>query len=280
MLRRPAYFVRIALALLASVACNIPARAQKAPMDAAAKEIADALLKAKQQSVMVFDFSGPGQQVTQLGRKLADDFSAGLARSAPQLKVRDRSEVADPAKAFYFPPEIVLDPESTVSVAQSLSVKALVMGELTTEQDRIHVRVSAYRTKSGGGIRAMEVSWPMTDEMQRLLGKALTLPALDDFSNYPKLDRKTIKPPACLSCPRAEYSPAAMDAKLQGTVELEAIVGEDGRIRNLRVIKGLPHGLTVAAIVTVSKWRLSPAIGPEGRPVAVRQLIEVTFQLY
>jgi len=250
-------------------------------MDAAARQIAEALLKAKQQSVAVFDFSGPGEQVTELGRKLANDFSAGLTKSAAKLEVEDRSATID-GQSFFIP-EIVLDPESTAALAQSLSVKAFCMGQLTVDRDRIHVKVSAYRTKNGKGIRAMLVSWTMTDEMRKLLEKALTssfAAGSDDFSKYPMLDPKTSKTPTCLSCPRASYSPAAMDAKIQGVVELEAIVGEDGRIRNLKVIKGLPRGLTAAAIVAVSKWRLSPAIGPEGKPVAVRQLIEVTFQLY
>jgi hypothetical protein len=41
-----------------------------------------------------------------------------------------------------------------------------------------------------------------------------------------------------------------------------------------------PGGLTAQAIEAVKKWRLSPATGPDGKPAAVRQIIEVTFKLF
>jgi hypothetical protein len=34
------------------------------------------------------------------------------------------------------------------------------------------------------------------------------------------------------------------------------------------------------AVEAVLHWRLKPALGPDNKPVAVRQIIEVTFQLY
>jgi hypothetical protein len=46
------------------------------------------------------------------------------------------------------------------------------------------------------------------------------------------------------------------------------------------VAKGLGLGLDEKAIEAVRRWRLQPALGPDRRPAAVRQIIEVTFQLY
>jgi TonB family protein len=68
--------------------------------------------------------------------------------------------------------------------------------------------------------------------------------------------------------------------RVQGVVELVAVVGEDGRLTNIAVVKGLPGGLTVQAIEAVKKWRLKPATGPDGKPAAVQQIIEVTFQMF
>jgi outer membrane biosynthesis protein TonB len=45
-------------------------------------------------------------------------------------------------------------------------------------------------------------------------------------------------------------------------------------------LTGLPCGLTAAAIEAVKKWKLAPAKGPDGKPAAVRQMIEVRFNLY
>lgn len=86
--------------------------------------------------------------------------------------------------------------------------------------------------------------------------------------------------PACLYCPRADYSDEAMKVKVQGVVELVAIITPDGRVTDVHVAKGLGLGLDEKAIEAVRTWRLKPALGPDGRPASVRQVIEVTFQLY
>jgi protein TonB len=86
--------------------------------------------------------------------------------------------------------------------------------------------------------------------------------------------------PACLYCPRADYSDEAMKVKVQGVVELIAVVTADGRVTDIHVAKGLGLGLDEKAIQAVRTWRLTPARGPDGRPAAVRQIIEVAFQLF
>jgi protein TonB len=86
--------------------------------------------------------------------------------------------------------------------------------------------------------------------------------------------------PACLYCPRADYSDEAMKVKVQGVVELIAVVTADGRVTDIHVAKGLGLGLDEKAVEAVRSWRLKPALGPDGRPATVRQIIEVTFQLY
>ena len=58
------------------------------------------------------------------------------------------------------------------------------------------------------------------------------------------------------------------------------IVTEDGRIGNIRIVKRLPFGLTAAAIKAVKKWKVKPATGPDGKPAAVQQMIQISFNLY
>ncbi|MGC2330627.1 MAG: energy transducer TonB [Candidatus Acidiferrales bacterium] len=86
--------------------------------------------------------------------------------------------------------------------------------------------------------------------------------------------------PSCLYCPRADYSDAAMKVKVQGMVELVAIVTADGRVTDVHVAKGLGFGLDEKAMEAVRTWRLTPARGPDGKPAAVREIIEVEFQLF
>ncbi len=86
--------------------------------------------------------------------------------------------------------------------------------------------------------------------------------------------------PKCLYCPDAQFSDEAVKAKYQGVVYLSAIVGLDGRASDVHVVKSLGLGLDENAVAAVKTWRFTPALGPDGKPAAVRVPIEVTFRLY
>jgi TonB family protein len=85
--------------------------------------------------------------------------------------------------------------------------------------------------------------------------------------------------PACIYCPNPDYSDEARKAKYQGSVLLDVIVTADGRVIDPRVLKGPGLGLEEKAISAVKNWRMRPATGPNGRPVACRVNIEVVFRL-
>lgn len=86
--------------------------------------------------------------------------------------------------------------------------------------------------------------------------------------------------PKCVYCPDAQFSDEAVKAKYQGVVMLSAIVGLDGRATDVHVVKSLGLGLDENAMAAVKTWRFTPALGPDGKPAAVRAEIEVTFRLY
>ena len=86
--------------------------------------------------------------------------------------------------------------------------------------------------------------------------------------------------PEVISEKKPEYTSAAMRAKVQGTVEVEAIVNMDGTVTDARVVRSLDDrfGLDEKAIEAVRLWRFRPAM-KGGRPVPVRVVIELTFTL-
>jgi TonB family protein len=182
-----------------------------------------------------------------------------------------------------YAPEIVVDPSSALVFAQELGAKAFVIGSMSLGQgNMLNVELSAYRIDNGKGIKGLRVSFPLTEDMAVLMGmnaSTYELPA-DLFSKYPKATAGGYTLPRCIYCPRADYASEALNRRLEGVVELVVIVGEDGRVTDIAVARGLPGGLTAQAIEAVKKWRLKPATGPDGKPAAVRQIIEVTFRLF
>jgi periplasmic protein TonB len=73
------------------------------------------------------------------------------------------------------------------------------------------------------------------------------------------------------------YPLIARQARISGTVELEGIIGIDGRIRELRVLSGHPL-LTKAALDAVRHWVYEPT-RLNGQPVEVIAPITVHFRL-
>jgi protein TonB len=77
--------------------------------------------------------------------------------------------------------------------------------------------------------------------------------------------------------PRPLYPPLAKQARIQGVVRLNAIIGKDGTIQNLTVATGHPL-LVPAALEAVKQWVYKPTL-LNGEPVEVVTQIDVNFTL-
>lgn len=73
------------------------------------------------------------------------------------------------------------------------------------------------------------------------------------------------------------YPPLARQARVQGAVELRAIIGKTGAIENLVVVRGHPM-LATAAVEAVKQWRYRPYL-LNGEPIEVETDITVNFFL-
>lgn len=87
-----------------------------------------------------------------------------------------------------------------------------------------------------------------------------------------------IEPPRVLDQPGPLYTPEAREARLQGTVVLQLVVGADGHVVDAAVLKGLPMGLSGKAIEAVKQWTFEPA-SLHGSGVASCYAIPVNFHL-
>ena len=74
-----------------------------------------------------------------------------------------------------------------------------------------------------------------------------------------------------------DLPPLARQARIQGTVVLQARDQQDGRIENLHVISGHPM-LVPSALEAVKQWKYKPYI-LNGEPVEVETQITVNFTL-
>ena len=84
--------------------------------------------------------------------------------------------------------------------------------------------------------------------------------------------------PTILYREKAQYTREAKDNKIEGQVVLKVVFGADGQLGDIKVVQGLPYGLTQSAIEAASKIRFEPAV-KDGQPVSVRGSLEFTYNL-
>lgn len=86
-----------------------------------------------------------------------------------------------------------------------------------------------------------------------------------------------IRPPQKIFNVPPEYPAVARAAHVSGVVILEAVIGEDGLVRDVRVLRSIAL-LDAAAVEAVRQWRFKPTL-LNGEPVPVVMTITVNFQL-
>ena len=85
-------------------------------------------------------------------------------------------------------------------------------------------------------------------------------------------------PVEVLQKPTPTYTDEARKLHIEGEVLLEVEFGASGRLRVLRVVRGLGHGLDEAAMTAAEKIRYKPAMR-QGQPVNSTATLHIVFQI-
>ena len=93
-----------------------------------------------------------------------------------------------------------------------------------------------------------------------------------------RLAEPGVSAPVLVKEVKADYTPDAKTAQVEGSVKLECVVTSDGSVSNPRVVQPLHPSLDAAALKALSQWQFKPGT-KDGKPVAVRVEIEMTFAL-
>ena len=81
-----------------------------------------------------------------------------------------------------------------------------------------------------------------------------------------------------LNKPEPPYTEEARAKRTSGVVRLRAVLGADGRVRNVVAVRRLPNGLTESAVEVARRIRFTPAtLG--GRPVSQVVMLEYHFEV-
>ncbi len=86
--------------------------------------------------------------------------------------------------------------------------------------------------------------------------------------------------PRCAYCPDPQYTDEAREAKLQGKVTLQVLVGADGRAAEIRIVQGIGLGLDERAAQAIRGWKFAPAQDAGRRAVPAWVTVEAIFRLF
>ena len=87
-----------------------------------------------------------------------------------------------------------------------------------------------------------------------------------------------IVPAEILSKPVPIYTEEARAKRIEGEVLLEVVLEASGKLRVLRIVRGLGHGLDDAAVHAAEQIRFKPAL-QDGQPSDSTVVLHVIFQL-
>lgn len=87
-----------------------------------------------------------------------------------------------------------------------------------------------------------------------------------------------VKAPVAINRKEPNYTDLARKAHVTGVVIVEAVIDSNGNVDRVKVLKGLPMGLSEEAVEAVKAWHFKPGTY-EGKPVDVIFTLTVNFKL-
>lgn len=245
------------------------ATGNKPPLVAVAAAVGAALARAGSKSVVVFDFCNTDGELSALGEKLADRFSAALQIAQPELVTEDRSDLSGKIVQAGFSPEFVHVAQYDSTFARALGASAFVEARLFTREHFVVVMLKAEDASSFKTLATATFVAPLSPDDEESLSRTIAPAPLPPYAeDSPDTN------PKCRRCRPPHYPRADLKPRIQGMVVLDVIVTPQGRVADIRVVKSLPGGLTESSIRAVRDWKLRPAEDPDGKAVAVRAAVE------
>ena len=228
--------------------------------------------------VLVLDLEDPNGKVTSFGAWLADQIA--LANTWAPIEVVDRQLLRSYLDQ-HATGKSELDPEAADELESKFKAK-IVTGSYSGAEGGIGVTLMAGTKVKFGQTRAQGKSViekiALTDEMKSHL--MVPLESLVPSDGIFEAGTGGISVPTCISCINPHYPENVARRGVQGSVGLSAVVTADGRASNITIFRKLDRELDQEAVNVVRTWKLTPGVNVDGKPVAVRTLIEVTFRLF
>ncbi len=241
-----------------------------------ARLVAEQILKSGAKTVGVAPFGKRNSYLYESFRQLREQFEVSFAQSAVTLKILHETDLHPVLKGLHLQTLDLRSQDAYLLAALTAGADAVVLGYV--EEKGKSLRLSIELEYFGPGRRRLvgpsarfdkPASTPTPDDA----------PVQDPETGVYLPGRGGVGYPECQFCPTPSYTDQARSDKWQGVVLLRLTITSEGKTTDIVIVKSAGHGLDEQALEAVSKWRLKPAKGPDGKPVPVRTTAEINFRL-
>ena len=185
--------------------------------------MAEQIAASGEKTIAVVDFADPQGDVTELGRFLAEEFSAAFVNADKGFEVVDRFHLKSILIEHKLSASGIIDPTTARDLGKIAGVGVIITGTVTPFGERVMISAKALATQSAKVISASGASIPKTRDIEKLLGKGIETKKIAFAES--KVDKKieSLNEPI----PEAVKQHAGVEEKETVSVEEEAEAQRD-----------------------------------------------------
>jgi TonB family protein len=243
--------------------------AQGNDLQSAAAKIDKMLTRIKRTKVIVTDFFGPKNGVTEYGQAIADELSAELVKVDANLNVVPRN-----GQSYTFGPsafsEDFREGSAAWFLARSVGAEIVITGTFQEHSDRVTLNLHVWDNPSGHNnmpgerLGDFSVRLSITAEQKAQVGRAIPLDPPNGFRlTAGKRSATFAAIPTCISCM------PPMDLG-KNEVNLLLTISAEGRVIDVKLISASNQKIGDKAVNSAKQWRFHPAHGPDGKPIEIQ----------
>jgi len=233
--------------------------------------------------ILALNFTSPDKICTEFGIQVADGLTSDLLRDQ-SFAIVDRDDLRTLVRKERLSSDTQQSPSISRWLADKLHANAVLAGEIEKDPDGSIAIAARLFSASPNKNKTLSLKGTLQIDSSLVdLSSAEDLPPLPPLPNA--IDGQAVYPigagiwPRCSYMPNPAFTNAAREAHISGIILAEAIIGSDGRVRNVRILKGLPAGLNENTLNTPPSWRCTPGQW-ESKSVPTKVVFEVNFRLY
>ena len=195
--------------------------------------MAEKISAAGKKTIAVVDFTDLQGNVTELGRFLAEEFSAALVNAGKGFVVVDRIHLQSILKEHKLSASGIIDPTTARQLGKIAGVDAIITGTITPFGEKVRLSAKVLETDSAKVICASRGNIPKTDAIEELLGRGIEGPSGGTPSRAAQLTKPRGKPkPTIQKVEAHNFTFDLLKCKLSGesmTCEVLVTNGEKDR---------------------------------------------------